>query len=69
MIYLTRLNGKQIVLNSDLIEMMEVTPDTVLTLTNERKYIVRESLDEIIEKVIEFKKKCHGPFFGEEITK
>lgn len=62
MIYLTRLNGKQLVLNSDLIEIIDYTPDTVITLTNERKYIVQESLDDIIDKVIEFKKKCNGPF-------
>ncbi|HHT63655.1 MAG: flagellar FlbD family protein [Bacillota bacterium] len=66
MIYLTRLNGKQLVLNSDLIEIMEDTPDTVLTLTNERKYVVRESLDEIIERIIEYKKKCNLPLREEE---
>jgi flagellar protein FlbD len=45
---------------------MEDTPDTVLTLTNERKYVVRESLDEIIERIIEYKKKCNLPLREEE---
>ncbi|MGI6684000.1 MAG: flagellar FlbD family protein [Bacillota bacterium] len=67
MIYLTRLNGKQLVLNSDLIEVIEDTPDTVITLTNERKYVVQESLDDIIERVIEFKNKCFVPLSGREI--
>ncbi len=43
------------VLNSDLIECFESTPDTVITLTNGKKYVVCESVDEIVEKVTKFK--------------
>lgn len=59
MIYVTRLNGKQFVLNSDLIEMMEATPDTVITLTGGNKYVVSETTDELIRKIAEYKRRCH----------
>jgi flagellar protein FlbD len=45
------------VVNSDLIEFIEATPDTVITLTTQEKIVVLESTDEIIKKVIEFKRK------------
>lgn len=46
-------DGKRIALNVDLIEKIEETPDTVITLTNGARYLVQESLDEIIDKSIE----------------
>ncbi|MBW4828688.1 MAG: flagellar FlbD family protein [Clostridiaceae bacterium] len=55
MIKVKRLNEKEFVVNSDLIEFIEETPDTVITLTTGRKVVVKESIDEIIEKVIDFK--------------
>jgi flagellar protein FlbD len=55
MIKLSRLNGSSYVLNSDLIETVEATPDTVITTTAGIKYICKESVDEVIDKVIEFK--------------
>lgn len=62
MIKLTRLNNTLIVVNSDLIEFVEETPDTIVTLTTGQKVIVRESVDEVIEKVISFKKRIvNGP--------
>lgn len=54
MVYLTRMNGHTFVMNSNLIEIIEATPDTVITLTNGRKYIVKESVDEVVQRVIEF---------------
>jgi flagellar protein FlbD len=56
-IKLTRLTGAAFVLNSDLILTMEATPDTVLTLTTEQKLLVRENLDEVIARIIEYKRK------------
>jgi len=51
MISLTHFNnGNRIALNADLIEKVEETPDTVITLTNGARYLVQESIDEIIEK-------------------
>jgi len=55
MIKLSRLNGVEFVLNCDLIETIEKTPDTVIHTTTGNKYIVRETQDEVISKVIEYK--------------
>lgn len=57
MIALTRLNGKVFIVNSDLIEFMESTPDTVVTLTTGKKIVVAEEVDEIIEKIVKYKRK------------
>ena len=55
MIIVTRLNGPQVALNCDLIERIEATPDTVLTLVDGTKYIVRDSVEDIVAKVREFR--------------
>ncbi|HHW02860.1 MAG TPA: flagellar FlbD family protein [Thermoanaerobacterales bacterium] len=60
MIELTKLNGKVFVLNADLIQAIESTPDTVITLTNETKYVVKESKEEIVNRVIDYKKMIYG---------
>jgi flagellar protein FlbD len=56
MIRLTRINQVPLILNSDLIEHVEATPDTVIALTNGQKLMVTESTDEIVQKVIEFRR-------------
>ncbi len=56
MIQVTRLNHVAIVLNSDLIEHVEVTPDTVITLTTGQKLLVLESADEIVNRTIAFRR-------------
>jgi len=56
MIQLTRLNHVPLVLNSDLIEHMEVTPDTVVTLTTGQKFVVLESAEEVLDRIIEFRR-------------
>ena len=55
MIEVTRLNGTPILLNSDLIKVAEASPDTVLTLIHGEKLIVRESCEEIVEKVLAYR--------------
>jgi flagellar protein FlbD len=55
MIELTRLNGTPIVLNSDLIKTAEASPDTMLTLINGEKLIVREECGEVVERVIAYR--------------
>ena len=50
MIQVTRLNRVPLVLNSDLIEHVEVTPDTVITLTTGQKFPVLETADEIVNR-------------------
>lgn len=57
MIYLTRLNGEKIAVNIDLIEFMEETPDTVITLTTGRKFVVKETMEDIKKEIIKFKKE------------
>ncbi len=54
MIMLHRLNGEEFFLNHHHIEILEQKPDTVITLTNEKKYLVKESADEIIKKIAEY---------------
>ncbi|MCL6508137.1 MAG: flagellar FlbD family protein [Bryobacteraceae bacterium] len=56
MIRLTRLNHAPLVLNSDLIEHIEAAPDTVISLTTGQKIMVLESAEQIIERVIEFRR-------------
>ena len=55
MIELTRLNGNPMVLNSDLLKTVEASPDTVLTLVNGEKLIVRETCAEITERVLDYR--------------
>lgn len=66
MIYVTRLNGKIFAINPDLIEMMEETPDTVITLTGGNKYVVSEGIDVLIERIAEFRKRCGQIYKVEE---
>ncbi len=55
MIKLTRLNGSVYVLNSELIETVEATPDTVISTVDGKKYVCKESVDEVIQRIIEFR--------------
>ena len=57
MIKLTALNNKEFYLNCDLIEKLEITPDTVITTTNGKKLIVVETPDVIIQRIIDFRKQ------------
>ncbi len=61
MIRLTRLNRTPIVLNSDLIEHIEVTPDTVITLTTGQILRVRESAEEVVRRIVGFRRRIFGP--------
>lgn len=57
MIEVTRLDNKKYYINCELIEFMESTPDTVISLTTGKKVLVREEPNEIIKKIILFKRK------------
>ncbi len=57
MIELTRLNGSVFVLNADLIETIEATPDTVISLVTGKKYVVREKVAEVIDRIVEFRRR------------
>ena len=59
MIRVTRINHSPLVLNSDLIEHVESTPDTVISLTSGQKYVVLESADDVVEKIVEFRRRLY----------
>jgi flagellar protein FlbD len=61
MIILHKLNGEEFALNPNHIETIEAKPDTTLTLTNDRKYIVLEKVEDIIEKIRQYQ---HSVFAG-----
>ena len=60
MIMLTKLNGVTFAFNDELIETINANPDTTITMDNKNFYIVRESIDEVIEKIIEFRREYMG---------
>ncbi|MFP4020057.1 MAG: flagellar FlbD family protein [Halanaerobium sp.] len=57
MIKLTRTSGEKFILNADLIIEIQETPDTVITLTNDRKLLVKDSADDIINKVVKYRQR------------
>ncbi len=65
MIKVSRLDGSELVVNAELIETIETTPDTVLTLTTEKKLIVREPLDEVMARVIAYRQRVNQPILCE----
>jgi flagellar protein FlbD len=60
MIHLTRLNHRPLVLNADLIESIDVTPDTVIGLTTGQKLVVLEPAEEVVRRVVEFRRAIYG---------
>ena len=55
MIKVTRINGEPVVVNADFIELVEPTPDTVISLTTGKKMMVQETVDEVIERIVEYR--------------
>jgi flagellar protein FlbD len=60
-ITVTRLDGVELVVNAELIQLIESTPDTHLTLTDGRKLIVKEAPDEVVARVIAYRRAAYGP--------
>ena len=60
MILLTRLNGSKFYLNAEMIQSVDITPDTVITLVDKNKYVVQEPADVVVQLFIEYKKKTHS---------
>lgn len=60
MIVLTRLDGSRLAVNADQIERLDESPATVVTLTNGNSYLVRESLDDVVDKVVEYQARTRG---------
>ena len=65
MIEVTKLNGKKLIVNAEMIETIEETPDTVISFTNGKKIIVKESRQEVKNLVILYKKEILGEWFLE----
>jgi len=61
MIALKRLNGEEFVLNADLIECLESTPDTLVILTNGKKLLVSNTIEDIVRKTVKYRQLCAQP--------
>ncbi len=62
MIKVSRLNKEEFFVNPDLIEFIEETPDTVISLQSGRKVVVAESVEEIVESIVRYKRKIYNNF-------
>lgn len=60
MIKVTRLNDKPFVINAEMILFVESTPDTIITLRSMEKVIVKEPVDEVIRRIIEYSRSIRG---------
>lgn len=60
MIELTRIDGTVFYINPDLIELVESTHDTHVTLTNGHRYVCSENPDQIVDRIAEFRRKIYG---------
>ena len=58
MIKVTRINDAPLVINADLIEFVEASPETIICLTTGKKIMVKQTIDEIIDRVADFKRKA-----------
>jgi len=61
MIKLTRLNESEVVVNAEMIEFVEAIQDTILSLVSGKKIMVSESVDEVIERVSVYRRRCNEP--------
>lgn len=60
MIFLTRLNKAPVVVNAELIKLIESTPDTLITLINGDHFMVRESVEDVVDKAIDYARQVRG---------
>ena len=60
MLEVTRLNGQKVVINCDLIEYIDANPDTTITLTTANKFVVKENIEEVIDKIVKYKNKIYS---------
>ncbi len=64
MITVTRLNQTELIINAEKIEFIEAIPDTIITLSSGKKVMVAESVDTIVDLVIDYKRKSHQPLLS-----
>ena len=70
MIRITRLNGQEIYVNADLVLFLESSPETILTLQNGKKITVKETIPQVVDRIVEFKSRCypkHYEGFGGQV--
>jgi flagellar protein FlbD len=60
-ILITRIDNKKVVINGELVEMIEQTPETLITLTTGKKLVVKETVDEIVDKIKRYKQELNLP--------
>ena len=68
MITVSRLDGSEVVVNAELIELVEAMPDTHLTLTDGKRLIVREAPEEIVARVIAYRRTAYGPLRAVQVA-
>jgi flagellar protein FlbD len=61
MIALTRFNGTKLYLNAELVQVVEGTPDTVITLSNNVKIVVRETPEAVVDQIITYQQRVRNP--------
>jgi flagellar protein FlbD len=64
-IFLTRTNGIKFYVNPELIQTVEATPDTIVTLVSNKKFIVKDTPQEIADRFIEYRRKTLAPYIGQ----
>ena len=64
MIRLTRLNDTEFIINAEMIEFVEAIPDTIISLQSGKKVMVLEPVDEVVERIIEYKRRCSQPLLS-----
>jgi flagellar protein FlbD len=60
MIEVTRLDDSKIYVNVELIQFLEATPDTIITLTTKEKIMVKESVEEVSKRILEYQRSIHN---------
>jgi len=61
MIHVTRLDGREIAVNAELVTTVEGTPDTLLTLVNGARILVKEDVDEVVARIVAYRRSLHHP--------
>ncbi|NPV84694.1 MAG: flagellar FlbD family protein [Anaerolineae bacterium] len=61
MIQLTHFSGGKFYLNAEMIQSVESTPDTLITLSNSQKLLVKDKVEDVIRKVLEYQRIIHNP--------
>lgn len=66
MIKVTRMNGQEFYVNAELVEFVEATPDTVITLTTGRKFVLNDTVDDVVQRIMEYRKAVGARLFCRE---